>query len=223
MVGDDCPRFCASTLEGGDACVVRQEPRDGVILQINGAPAFRLEVEFTCVLDGHADYLAVQKSSIKVFVAPAGKQPLFRYEYERTVRSAIAGAHIQFHGQHPELESAMQNTGSSTTRSRRRADGKKPMELSALHFPVGGPRFRPCLEDVMEMLIDEFGVQPVGSISAARATLASGRETWRRKQVATVVRDAPDVAVQALKKLGFHVEPPAGGHPPGKSVVLQSL
>jgi hypothetical protein len=28
-------------------------------------------------------------------------------------------------------------------------------ELGRLHFPVGGKRFRPCLEDVIEMLVVE--------------------------------------------------------------------
>lgn len=58
------------------------------------------------------------------------------------------------------------------------------------------------------MLIEEFGVQPVGSVKAARETLAEARETWRRTQIATVVRDAPTLAADTLEELGYKVTPP---------------
>ena len=58
------------------------------------------------------------------------------------------------------------------------------------------------------MLIEEFGVQPVRSVRSARKALADARENWRRKQVATCVRDAPADAAAALRALGYDVTPP---------------
>jgi hypothetical protein len=75
--------------------------------------------------------------------------------------------------------------------------------MSDLHFPVGGSRFRPSLEDVLDMLVRELGVdhQPEW-----RDALAAGRERWRRVQTAAVVRDAPREAIAALAALGYDVQ-----------------
>jgi hypothetical protein len=120
----------------------------------------------------------------------------------------VPSAHIQFHGEHPELEKVMRDCGDSTERAKARKRGRRAVRLHALHFPIGGPRFRPALEDVLEMLIEEFGVKPVGSVAAARKALTDAREDWRRTQVATVVRDAPSKAAEALIELGYEVTAP---------------
>jgi hypothetical protein len=101
----------------------------------------------------------------------------------------------------------MRECGDSTERAKARRRGRRAVYLQDLHFPVGGPRFRPALEDILEMLIEEFGVKPVQSVAAARKALADSREDWRRKQVATVVRDAPSHAAQALRDLDYTAQP----------------
>lgn len=58
------------------------------------------------------------------------------------------------------------------------------------------------------MLIEEFGVKPVGSVQAAREALAEAPESWREIQIATAVRDAPSVAVALLEGRGYDVKPP---------------
>lgn len=211
VAGPTCAPFIAVEIEAAAAFTVRQQPAAGVILSSADGPILRLSVEYRCTLDGQDRYLAVDSSKIHVFVEPDGREPLFRYEYERSISPTLPAAHIQFHGQHSELEQAMSDCGDSTQRAKRRKNGKKPALLSALHFPVGGTRFRPALEDVMEMLIEEFGVVPVGPVKTARATLAEARERWRRMQVSTVVRDAPSEAVRTLEDLGYHVTPPEAG------------
>ncbi|NMO88209.1 hypothetical protein [Actinomycetospora sp. TBRC 11914] len=74
--------------------------------------------------------------------------------------------------------------------------------MSELHLPLGGPRFRPCLEDVLEMLVNEFGVEctPEGLTA-----LRDAREQWRGVQLATATRDAPEHAIRALAELGYSV------------------
>lgn len=223
VVGPTCPPFTAVEVEAADAFTVRQQPAEGVILSNDDGPILRLAVEYNCTLDGRDRYLAVESSKVHVFVEPDGREPLFRYEYERSISARLPAAHIQFHGTHPELEQAMGECGDSTPRARRRRRGKDPIRLSALHFPVGGSRFRPALEDVMEMLIEEFGVEPAGSVKSAREALADSREAWRRTQVATVVRDAPSEAVRALEDLGYRVDPPEEGLTPDKPAKLRAL
>lgn len=223
VVGPLCPPFAAIEVEAADAFAVRQEPAEGVVLSNKDGPILRLSVEYNCIRDGHDKYLAVNSSKVHVFAEPGGREPLFRYEYERSMSSRLPAAHIQFHGKHPELEQAMEECGDSTPRSKRRKRGENPIRLSALHFPVGGSRFRPTLEDVMEMLIEEFGVNPEGSVKAAREVLADSRETWRRAQVATVVRDAPSEAVRALREMGYQIAPPEDGPAEDKRVKLRSL
>lgn len=207
VAGTECPAFYAVALKQANAFTIRQAPASGIILRDKGGPILRLSVDYKCVLDGHDKWMAISESLVHVFVEPDGREPLFRYEFDRNNTGKVPSAHIQFHGKHPELEKAMRECGDSTDRAKARKRGRREVYLHDLHFPVGGPRFRPALEDVLEMLIEEFGVKPVGSVAAARKALADGRENWRRKQVATVVRDAPSQAVQALTDLGYTVTP----------------
>jgi hypothetical protein len=89
--------------------------------------------------------------------------------------------------------------------------------VSDLHFLVGGPRFRPCLEDVLTVIIDEFGVdQEPGALEA----LAAGRRTWRLGQLGAAVRDSPETAAQTLRNLGYTVTPPTTGAPPERTAKL---
>ena len=85
-----------------------------------------------------------------------------------------------------------------------------PHDMSSLHIPVGGSRFRPCLEDFIQFVISECQFD---ARDGWRAHVADGRERWRRRQIATVVRDAPEEAVRVLRELSYAVEradpPPA--------------
>jgi hypothetical protein len=87
--------------------------------------------------------------------------------------------------------------------------------MSDLHFPVGGSRFRPSLEDVLDMLVRELGVDHQPEWHDA---LSAARERWRRVQVAAVVRDAPGEAISALAKLGYEVRLRSGCEVPQDNV-----
>ncbi len=99
----------------------------------------------------------------------------------------------------------MSQAGTATPRGKRRANATDVPKLAELHFPLGGHRFRPCLEDLLEMLVSEFGVD---STKAGRESLRLGRERWRRQQTRSVVRDAPDEAVAILTELGYDITAP---------------
>ena len=74
----------------------------------------------------------------------------------------------------------------------------------------GGHRFRPCLEDVLEALANEFGIDVK---DGWREAIREGREEWRRMQLRAAVRDAPRDVAEVLRSMGYEVidpaEPPA--------------
>lgn len=72
--------------------------------------------------------------------------------------------------------------------------------MEEVHFPVGGSRFRPTLEDVLQLLIEEFGVTAKDHWQVA---LRERRSSWERKQLAAAVRDDPAQAIKTLERLGY--------------------
>lgn len=68
-----------------------------------------------------------------------------------------------------------------------------------------GIAFRPCLEDVLQMLILEFGLDTKPDWLAA---VEKGRARWRDIQLRAAVRDAPESAAEDLRGLGYEVIPP---------------
>ncbi|MCP2255749.1 hypothetical protein LY13_004531 [Prauserella aidingensis] len=82
--------------------------------------------------------------------------------------------------------------------------------LSQVHIPVGGPRYRPCLEDFLERLVVEFNIDARPGWENA---VENGRQTWRETQTRAVVRDSPEIAAEVLRRQGYTVtaaaDPPA--------------
>jgi len=175
-------------------------------LTIRGEALATLAAEFRCTWDSAGTFLAVEKSTIKLS-ARLDRAPIFRFEYERQAHSKPAG-HIQVHGHRGALSHLL---------SRARHD--TPHSMEALHLPVGGARFRPCLEDVIQFLVDDcnFDAQ-----SGWRDHVEIGRERWRRLQLRAIVRDVPSEAADVLKRLGYTVVEPEGGPPSRGSVTLRA-
>ena len=94
---------------------------------------------------------------------------------------------------------------------------RAPHDLSSLHLPVGGERFRPCLEDLLQFVVDECGVD---HHQGWRTHLEEGRLLWRRRQLASAVRDIPDEAARVLRDLGWTVSAPSD---PGETLVRDRL
>lgn len=202
-----CDAFEAKVLSdqrGGGRMVVAQSPNTGVPLRVADEPLLTLKVAYYCSWDAPKRYIAVDHSEIKVFAgAEARGEPLFRYEYERWPRSDMAGAHLQIHAHRDGMTYVMSRAGRGSRRGRARADRDVVPAMSELHFPLGGPRFRPCLEDVLEMLVAELGVD---CPAEGRQALRDGRAGWRQTQLATATRDDPATAIAALRELGYAVE-----------------
>jgi hypothetical protein len=209
VVGGHVEVFRARALHrpGLDHVSVRQEPRTGIPLTVDGAPLLNLTAEYYCIWDSPGQFLAVDESAVKVYAgATAAGEPLFRYEYTRATTGDVPGAHVQIHGHRDALAFVMTRAGGGSPRGQqltgRVAQGTAVPRMSDLHFPVGGSRFRPCLEDVLDMLVRELGVDHQ---DGWRDALADGRERWRRMQTSAVVRDAPGEAIAALTALGYEI------------------
>lgn len=184
-----------------DRLVVRQDPTEGIALAVNGEELIYLKASFHCTWDRSNKFLTVQESSISVFAVKPSGQPIIRYEYERDART-VPASHMHIHAHRDSLTYMMTKAGVQTRRAQQRATSTEVPSLQDLHLPLGGHRFRPALEDVLEMLIDEFGVDhDEGAIDVLRAA----RKRWRLTQTRAAVRDAPQAAVEELESLGYSV------------------
>lgn len=170
----------------------------GLPLFVAGTEVATLKVSMRCRLDSVDRYLAIEHSTF-VLLANIDRTPVIRFDYLRDMHSAPS-AHIQVHAHRGALSHLLSQAGHPT-----------PHDMAALHVPVGGARFRPCLEDFIQFLIQECRFD---SCEGWREVVELGRERWRRRQLASVVRDVPDEAARVLKELGYEVVPPAEAKPP---------
>lgn len=180
-------------------------------LFVDGDAALSLELDFRCEWDHRESYLAVNQSKIAVATADTDA-PLFRYDFVGNAHSTPC-AHLQIHAHRDEIVYHM--VRGERHRSRRRSKrvdappGGKYHRVADLHFPLGGRRMRPCVEDVLQFLIEEFAVD---TNKRWRDVIEAGRARWRRRQVGATVRDAPATAAGVLEELGYTVRPPKSGH-----------
>lgn len=185
--------------------VVAQSEPLGIPVRVEGETLLRLLVEFRCRWNSEQRYLAAEQSSFSVRVENVN-EPLFRYDYMRTAHESVPVAHLNVHAHRDEIVWAMMMAHTNRGKRRRKdaSKGKIP-RISTLHFPLGGQRHRPTLEDVFEMLIHEFGVQ---HSDAAEHLIAAGRRRFRSVQTAVAARDDPTAAADALRELGYRVVEP---------------
>lgn len=198
-------------------------PDAPIPVSVDDTTLFSVSAWFRCVYDHVNDFLRIDTSAIKVFAGPGARgEPLFRYEYVSSQSPDLPSAHLQIHAHRDQLMMAMAIAGS--TGARRRAqlftDYPATAQMARLHFPMGGRRFRPGLEDVLQMLHTEFGAS-VGPDWETQ--LQSAREGFRRIQTAAAVRDAPAEAVRVLENLGCEIKLPPGGLPPERKNRLRAF
>lgn len=177
-----------------------------VKLTTNGMQLAELSVKLRCCLDTSAQFIAVENSSL-ILTAALDRAPIIRFDYDRKAHSKPS-AHIQVHAHRGALSHLLSQTGH-----------RAPHSMESLHLPVGGPRFRPCVEDIVQFLVDDcrFDAKP-----GWKDVVLRGREKWRRIQVKSVVRDAPEDAAEVLRTLGYVVSPPTSGPTPDVVDKLQA-
>jgi hypothetical protein len=144
-----------------------------------GKPRCWLKVGYSLRMDLSDDYLTVDKSFIGVYSADDDKMSLCHFDYERD-KQGYPEAHLQVHGKSTALAAW---------------SGKPRRELDRLHFPTGGRRYRPVLEDVIEFLIVE-------GLADGRAgwqdVLTAEREAYWRIQLRAAIRRDPWTALSAM-------------------------
>lgn len=170
----------------------------------------------------------MEKSNFKVTpinkTADAASGPLITFDYIRSPRSRdVPTAHLNLDSHNPAFLPALAHAGASRRVNNRRNKAQKRTDKASeywnehgaesdVHVPLGGARFRPCLEDVLEMLINEFGIDRAQE--DWRKALAEGRRRWRDYQLLAAVKDNPTTAVQQLRELGYRVEWAGADAPP---------
>lgn len=151
-------------------------------------------------LDRSGQFLKTTGSKITVW-SKIDKTPLVRLEYDAAMRAAPI-SHWQVHAERGAMSFLL---GRAHLRDSSRV--AKPHDFSSLHFPLGGERFRPCMEDVIQFLVHDCGVD---ALPGWKDVVEAGRESWRRMQLKSAVRDAPEDAAWVLRDLGYRVEHPDG-------------
>lgn len=184
-------------LEGQPRFVVSPSERNGIPLLVGGTELATLQVSIYLSLDRSDVHLKTVRSDI-VIKSVLDRTPLLRQDYRADMTRAPS-AHWQITAERGSF-SHLLTRANATDRTR----VEKPHDLSSLHIPVGGERFRPCLEDVLQFLVQECGVDRLDGWSDV---VQSGRRRWRHRQVAAVVRDAQSQAAETLRSLGCNVSP----------------
>ncbi|MER3386336.1 MAG: hypothetical protein RIA38_04565 [Microcella pacifica] len=198
------PGFDAEATVHGDRYFVRPTTEDGstalIPLHVDGSLLATMSAQIYLEADSSGAYLKNVRSEFAAY-SVLDRQPLFRLDY-RTDMHSVPSAHWQFHAERGSLTHLL-----TLAQAHRPKSVRDPHLLSGLHFPVGGERFRPCLEDLIHFFIQECGVD---SVPGWRKVVDSGRERWRRRQLRSAVRDLQAEAADVLTQEGWQVIPPAG-------------
>lgn len=140
---------------------------------------------------GEGLFLTVRTSYVGVYLGTDAEDPVLHYDFERG-KAKYTEAHVQVYGRHEPLEGYLSEVGAKD-------------RLAKLHLPVGGRRFRPSLEDIIEFLVAE---KMVNAKAGWDDVVDEERREYRRKQIAAVVRRNHGSAIKELKRLGYTILPP---------------
>lgn len=158
-----------------DRVLVASANEDGRVVPmpvtVRGIHRLDLRVRLWCTWDHTGRYLAIDDSQFAINLVDV-KEPLLRVEYERPIQAA----HLHVHAESAALAHLL--TVAEVT-------AKLP-KVQVLHLPVGGPRFRPCLEDVVEFAVVELGADAREGWGDA---VSEGRDRWRLIQLKAAIRD----------------------------------
>lgn len=192
-----CPYAIVSVAAvDGENYVVRPDDSGRPVripLTVDGEHLADLEIVMYQMLDRTGTHLKTSRTDFRIF-STIDRTPLLRLEYDSTAR-AVPIAHWQFHAERGAFAHLL--TIASRTRQVR-----GPGDLSKLHLPVGGERFRPGLEDLLELLIRDCGIDPADGWQDA---IAEGRKRWRLRQLRSAVRDQQEETAALLRELGWQV------------------
>lgn len=181
------------------------DDKGGIPLRAAGETLAWLRLSIWCCPDSYSQWLAVHGSKVWV-TSNLDRTPIIRYEYLRDSHSGVPLSHVQVHAHRGSMSHLLTKTGHA-----------EPHDISALHLPTGGARFRPSVEDVLQFLIWDCKVDAKDGWQAA---VEKARTDFRRSQLKAAVRATPADAASALRRLGYSVTPPTDGDPPDNPSAL---
>lgn len=179
-------------------------------LYVDRAKLATLGIQIYLGLDSSGRFLKAWRSKIAVH-SSLDRTPLVRQEFDAQISESAPLAHWHVHADRGSLSHLL-----GRAHAVRPDVVKKPHDMSSLHFPVGGERFRPCLEDVLEFLVREFGID---SNQGWEEAIRDGRARWRRTQFRSTVRDLQDEAADVLREHGWTVQAPVEARVEGSGVL----
>lgn len=165
-----------------------------VKLHSNGQQVGSLSIDYKMEWNTRRRFLRVKASELKVLSLT--NRPVVRLDFKADMNRAPV-SHWNVHGESTELGRILRF--------------KTDTRLSELHLSTGGVRFRPGLEDVLELAIDDLDID---AKKGWREVLHQRREQWRLKQLSAAIHDSPETAVRVLKDLDYKITLPGSGHPP---------
>lgn len=208
------PNVDVQSVADTNTFIVQPSQPDGsaarVPLFVNGQKLAELSIVLYLDADQSGIFLKNVRTDCAAY-SVLDRQPLFRMDYRADMHPAPV-SHWQFHAERGALTHLL-----TMVQAHRPKAVQSPHLLSRLHFPVGGGRFRPCIEDVLQFVIEECGVD---ALPEWRGVLAAGRERWRRIQLRTAVRDLQNEAASVLVEQGWKVTPPSTPLPVDSDRVL---
>ena len=166
---------------------------DPIALTVSRSPGqMSLHVLHTLDLDESGEFLATNKSTYTLSEIGSDK-PIVTYDYTRDPPNEYPEAHFHLHGESDTIRSMLSRCG---------RESDKPSDL---HFPVGGRRLRPCLEDLIEFCVLERLVTPRQGWQDA---LERSRSRYREHQLQAAVRRSQAQAAAVLRREGWRVAEP---------------
>lgn len=175
---------------------------DSIIpLGTDDTPRVGLNIFASGVMDRDNKYLMITQSAFSLYSLvgdcfgegrPGRSELIFGIDYAREPMNDYPVCHIHVGGGRDDLDRLY------------RGDRKR-RELPQLHFPVGGRRFRPTLEDVIEFAIVEELAEPV---DGWRDAIKRTRDDYEINQTRAAARNHQHEVAEVLDDAGWTVTPP---------------
>ena len=195
---------------------IMQRAERGIPLDSDGEAVASLSFRYICSCKADGEWLQIDKSVIMITAEP-DRLPIFHYDYNRVRTSETPGAHTNISGSNDAATRIMLSCGGGLRGKSRRKEyinkGSFPT-FSTLHFPVGGDRFRPGLEDVLQMAIYEFHIDATNEwqhhIEASREEYRTRHTTPLRKtgESSPPDRNAPNEPTEQACSSDTETKPP---------------
>jgi hypothetical protein len=147
------------------------------------APRAYLFVAHILQLDPEGRHLMNTQATFGVYLDEDLEEMAVHYDYIRTPSNPYPEAHLQLSGDSPAFTRLGERAGLEST-------------LGRLHFPVGGRRYRPSLEDLVEFLVVEGFVE---AHEGWEDVVRFHRDKFHELQLKAAVRRNPGAAREALE------------------------